>query len=84
MKLDENTAENKRLFGCAIGARVMPAAICSDKCVSLFRPPSSAFVAGNREMVLEDPIDHLPCGFNCILACEERTVALHGIAQKPM
>ena len=61
----------------------MPTAVRGDECVSLFRPPCAAFVAANRVMVLQNPIDHLPCGFNRVLAGEERPVAFHGVAQKP-
>ena len=83
MRRERGFAENRRLFGRAIGAWIMPTAVWSDERVSLFRPPGAAFVTENRVMVLEDPIDHLPCGFNRVFASEERPVALHGVAQKP-
>ena len=82
-KLEEELAENRRLFGCAIGAWIMPSAIPSDQCVSLFRPPRTALVAANPMMVLEDSIHHLPRGFNYILAGEEGPLAFHGVAQEP-
>ena len=82
MKLEEDFAENKRLFGFANGAWIMPTAVCSDERVSLFGPPGAAFVATSRVMVLENSIDYLPCGFNRVLTGEERPVTLHGVAQK--
>ena len=82
-KPEEDFAENGRLFGCAIGAWVVPTAVRSDEGVSLFRPPGSALVTANRVMVLENAIDHLPRRFDRVLACEERPIALHGIAQEP-
>ena len=75
--------EPGRLFGCAIGAWVMPSTIRSDEHISLFRSPGAAFVAANPMMVLENPIDHLPCGFNRVLASEQRPIASHSVAQKP-
>jgi hypothetical protein len=35
-------------------------------------------------VILEDRIDHGPGGFNCVFAREERAVAGHGVAQKPL
>ena len=61
----------------------MPTAVCGDECVSFFRPPCAAFVTANPGMVLQNPIDHLPCGFNRVFAGEERAVAFHCVAQKP-
>lgn len=83
MKLKADFDQNKRLFGCAIGAWIMPAAIGGDKRVGPFRPPGAAFVSANRMVVLEDSIDHFPCSFNRVLAREERPVALHCVTQKP-
>jgi hypothetical protein len=49
-----------------------------------FRPPGAALIWADRVMGLEDPIDNRPCGFNRVLACEERPIAMHGIAQEPL
>jgi hypothetical protein len=38
----------------------------------------------NPKVVLEDWIDHRPGGLNRILTAEKRTVAGHGVAQKPL
>src|SRR5579863_1938497 len=82
-EMKKNFVKAGLLFGCAIGAGIVPAAIRSDERVSLFRAPCAAPVTANPVMVLEDSIHHFPCGFNGVFAGEERPVALHGISQKP-
>ena len=51
------------------------------------RPPVSAprsrVCTGAPGMVLEHVIDHCPCGFHCILAGKQRSVAFHCVAQQP-
>jgi hypothetical protein len=62
----------------------MPTAVRRDDRVSLLRPPGVAFVQANAVMVLEDRIDHNPRGLNRIFSREERAVAGHGVAEKPL
>ena len=62
----------------------MPAAVRSDDCISLFRTPSVSLVRTNPVVGFEDGIDHRPGGFHCVFPREQRTVASHGVAQKPL
>src|ERR1035441_449675 len=62
----------------------MPTAVRSDDRVSVFRSPAAAFVNMNTVMVLENRIDHDPRGLNRVFSSEERAVAGHGVAKKPL
>src|ERR1700677_2519322 len=68
---------------CLCGVRIMPAAIRSNQRLRVLWPPGAAFVRANPAMRLEHTVDHRPGGFNSILACEQRSVASHGVAQEP-
>ena len=62
----------------------MPAAARGDDRISLFRPPTASFVRPNAVMGFEDRIDYRPCGLNRVFPREERAVAGHGVAEKPL
>ena len=70
--------------GCLFGSGVVPAAIRSDDRVSLFRPPSAALVGASPVVGLKDWIDHRPGGLYRVFTGEERSIAGHGVAQKPL
>jgi len=61
-----------------------PAAIWSDDRFSLFWTPAAALVWANLGVVFQDRIDDRPGSFHGILTCEKRSIAGHGIAQKPL
>ena len=62
----------------------MPTSVRSDDRVSLFRPPSAAPIGTNAVVCFQDWIDHRPGGLDCVLAGEERSIAGHGVTQKPL
>src|SRR5512135_458500 len=64
--------------------RVVPVAVCCDERISLFRSPATAFVGAGPAGGLKDRVDHRPGGLNRVLSGEERSIASHGISQKPL
>src|SRR5579864_6425627 len=78
-----NTAAAGSSAGCHLGCGVMPIAAGSDDRARLFGPPATALVGANPVVGLKDGIDHRPGGLDRIFTCEERSVAVHGVAQKP-
>ena len=49
-----------------------------------FGPQLSAPVGSNPVVRLKDWIDHRPGGLDRVLTGEERSIAGHGVAQKPL
>src|SRR6185312_1055298 len=70
--------------GCPLEFWVEPGAVWSDERVSLFRPPTAAPIGANPVVRFQDRIDHLPRGLDRVLTGEERSIAVHGVAQKPL
>ena len=66
------------------GFGVVPTAVRSDDRVSLFRPPTAALVGASPVVRFKDRLDHRPGGLDRVLAGEERSIAGHGVAQKPL
>ena len=62
----------------------MPKAVFHDQGVGLFRSPSARLVRASRVAGHENWLDNRPGGLNGVLAGEERTVAGHGVTQKPL
>ena len=81
-KAEDDLADNRRLFGCAIGAWIMPTAVRSDEASASFGPHVPRLY-GEPAMVLENPIHHFPCGFHRILAGEQCPIAFHCVPQEP-
>ena len=65
-----------RSSGRLLGSGVVPTAVGSDDRVSLFRPPSAAPIGTNAVVCSQDWIDHRPGGLDCVLAGEERAIAI--------
>ncbi len=62
----------------------MPAAVPSDECIRLFRPPTAGLVAASLVVVIENWIDHRPGSLNRVLTGEERGIAYHRVSQEPL
>jgi hypothetical protein len=62
----------------------VPTAVRSNDRVSLFRPPTAAPVGTNVVVCFQDWIDHCPGGLHRVPTGEERAIARHGVAQKPL
>src|ERR1039458_2033122 len=69
--------------GCLLGFGVVPTAVWSDDRVSLFRPPATALIGASPVVVFKDWIDYRPGGLNRTFTGEERSIAGHGVPQKP-
>src|SRR5580698_5366040 len=61
----------------------MPSAVSRNERVRGLRSPRSALVGVNARMSLQHSIHYIPCGFDCIFACEQRAIAVHRIGQEP-
>src|SRR5271169_6809832 len=68
---------------CLSGHWIVPTTVGTDERVSFLRPPSESLVGPNPMVCLQDWIDPGPGGLHRILTGEERSIAGHGIAQKP-
>ncbi len=62
----------------------MPAPICRDKRIGLFRSPAAGLVGVHRDACIKDRINYHPGSLNCVLAGKERTIAGHGIPKQPL
>ena len=85
---------NRLLLRFSAGARRHPDA---SLVLGLCQPPSEAMIVSasfgpqlprligaNAVVCFQDWIDHRPGGLHCVLAGEERSIAGHGVAQKPL
>jgi len=57
---------------------------CSNDRVSLFRSPAAALVGASPVVGPKNWIDHCPRGLNRAFTRKERSIADHGVAQKPL
>jgi hypothetical protein len=52
--------------------------------LSSFGPPAMRPIRANPMMCFQGRIDYRPSGLDCVLTGEERSIADHGVAEKPL
>lgn len=63
---------------------VVPAAMCREKRIGLFRPPATLRIKLNRMVRIEYGVNYRPGRFDGILAGEKCSVSCHGITQQSL